>query len=198
MDSEKLIQNIINDVENVKSGGSEAIQIDSLLNYLEKIDTTNIKKNQEFILEGFKHQNSTELEFLKIRNAFQIESFKSVISIGANACRTFLIMNGGAAIALLAFLGNIWNKDSSANAAQAIAMSLVQFCVGVIFAGLCAGFTYFSQSCFTSSELGEQKKFLFTGYIFNTLACLFGIGSLIVFGLGTHSAYTSMIAQLVK
>ena len=135
MTSSELLELIKKDVSDVKQQGSETIPVDNLLHYLSEIDVTEQPEANALTLEGIKHQNSTQLEIMKIENSFQIESFKAAISIGANACRTFLIMNGGAAIALLAFLGNIWNKNSSAEAASAIASALYLFCGGVVLAG---------------------------------------------------------------
>ncbi|EPV7325746.1 hypothetical protein ACV9ZL_004410 [Klebsiella oxytoca] len=163
MNSSELLALIKKDVSDVKQNGAETILVDNLLTYLSEIDVTEQPEDNALTLEGIKHQNSTQLELFKIENNFQMESFKAAISIGANACRTFLIMNGGAAIALLAFLGNIWNKSSSTEAASAIATALVLFCMGVVLAGVCAGFSYISQSLFVSSELGNKKSLLYWG-----------------------------------
>ncbi|EMP5832775.1 MULTISPECIES: hypothetical protein [Klebsiella] len=198
MNSSELLELIKKDVSDVKQNGSETIPVDNLLHYLSEIDVTEQPEANALTLEGIKHQNSTQLEMLKIENNFQIESFKAAISIGANACRTFLIMNGGAAIALLAFLGNIWNKNSSTEAASAIATALFLFCGGVVLAGLCSGLSYFSQCFFSSSYGGRKKVHLWLGQIINALACICGGGSIFIFAYGSFSAYQSMIAQLVK
>lgn len=198
MNSSELLELIKKDVSDVKQNGSETIPVDNLLHYLSEIDVTEQPEANALTLEGIKHQNSTQLEMLKIENNFQIESFKAAISIGANACRTFLIMNGGAAIALLAFLGNIWNKNSSTEAASAIATALFLFCGGVVLAGLCSVLSYFSQCFFSSSYGGRKKVHLWLGQIINALACICGGGSIFIFAYGSFSAYQSMIAQLVK
>lgn len=198
MNSSELLALIKKDVSDVKQNGAETILVDNLLNYLSEIDVTEQPEDNALTLEGIKHQNSTQLELFKIENNFQMESFKAAISIGANACRTFLIMNGGAAIALLAFLGNIWNKSTSTEAASAIATALVLFCMGVVLAGVCAGFSYISQSLFVSSELGNKKSLLYWGRGINLMACICGAGSIFIFAYGSFSAYQSMIAQLVK
>ncbi|HHL8239473.1 TPA: hypothetical protein ACQ84Q_002498 [Klebsiella pneumoniae] len=198
MTSSELLELFKKDVSDVKQQGSETIPVDNLLHYLTEIDVTEQPEANALTLEGIKHQNSTQLEIMKIENSFQIESFKAAISIGANACRTFLIMNGGAAIALLAFLGNIWNKNSSAEAASAIASALYLFCGGVVLAGLCSGLSYFSQCCFASSYLGTKRFYLWLGHTINAVACMCGAGSIFIFAYGSYCAYQSMIAQLVK
>ncbi len=198
MNSYELLEQIKHDVSAVKNDGMDSIPVDNLLNYLSEIDVSESTESNEVALEGIKHSNSTQLEILKIENIFQIESFKAVINIGSNACKTFLIMNGGAAIALLAFLGNIWNKSSTSEAASSVAGALFLFCIGVVLSGVCAGLSYLSQSLFVSSELGKHKFRLRCGQTMNALACICGAGSIIVFGYGAYTAYLSMIAQLVK
>ncbi|EIV9530877.1 hypothetical protein MBN47_005262 [Klebsiella aerogenes] len=198
MNSHELLEQIKHDVSAAKNDAMDSIPIDNLLNYLSEIDVSEDVERNEVALEGIKHSNSTQLEVLKIENIFQIESFKAAINIGANACKTFLIMNGGAAIALLAFLGNIWNKSSTPDAAYAVAGALFLFCIGVVLSGVCAGLSYFSQAFFVSSELGKHKYRLRCGHAMNALACICGAGSIIVFAYGAYTAYISMIAQLVK
>lgn len=198
MDAKKLLDGIITDVEAVKESNAKAVDIENLLAYLHGIDVNSFKDRPDFELEVMKQTNQTSIEEYKIKNAFQLEAFKSVITIGANACRAFMIMNGGAAIALLAFLGNIWNKSSTPNASKAIAISLAIFCAGVLASGLCAGLTYFSQSAYGNSQLTEHKKWFRTGQVFNILACVAGLLSLAAFGYGSFSAFEAMNAQLLN
>ncbi|MDK4215887.1 hypothetical protein [Pantoea agglomerans] len=198
MDAKKLLDAIIKDVEEVKESSVTAIETENLLAYLRDIDVDSFDDRPEFDLEEMKHTNQALLEEYKIKNAFQIETFKSVITVGANACRAFMIMNGGAAIALLAFLGNIWEKDSAPAASKAIALSLAIFCAGVLASGLCAGLTYFAQSAYGNSELAKNKKWALSGQILNVLACISGLLSLVAFGFGSFSAFEAMDAQLLK
>nr|WP_310616674.1 hypothetical protein [Pantoea cypripedii] len=198
MDARKLLEGIITDIEAVKQSNATAIEIENLLTYLRGINTDSFNEKPDFELEGMKHNNQSAIEMFKVNNAIQLEAFKSTIAVGANACRAFMVMNGGAAIALLAFLGNIWNKSSNPDASKAIALSLVVFCLGVLASGVCAGMTYFAQFSFGSSQLGQIKPWLWAGRITNALAILSGIASLIAFGYGANSAFIAMGAQLIK
>lgn len=197
MDAKNLLDGIIADVISAKESEARTVDIDNLLNYLKGIDIEKFKDRPSFELENFKHSKQYEIEVFKIENAAQLEAFKSVITVGANACRAFMIMNGGAAIALLAFLGNIWNKNSTPDAAKGIAISLGVFCFGVIASGFCAGFTYLAQSFYGNSLLGVNKRWLNAGHFVNALACLSGLLSLFAFGYGAYSAFSAMSAQLI-
>jgi hypothetical protein len=103
-----------------------------------------------------------------------------------------MIINGGAAIALLAFLGNVWNKDSSPDVLSSILGSLLIFCIGVLCSGVCSGFTYLAQYCYATSELGSDSKWKMGGDVNNIIAILSGVSSLILFGVGAYVTYASM------
>ncbi|MBA8888908.1 hypothetical protein FHW12_003144 [Dokdonella fugitiva] len=72
-----------------------------------------------------------------------IESFKSVIDIAKAALNTALIVNGGSAVAMLAFCGAVISKDRSVTPMIVIAMGM--FALGVLSAALASGFAYFAQ-----------------------------------------------------
>jgi len=71
----------------------------------------------------------------------QIEQFKSVMQVSVLALRSAMIINGGAAIALLTFLGNM--KDTSGMAC--FVNSLQFYIAGVALAALATGTSYFAQ-----------------------------------------------------
>jgi hypothetical protein len=60
-----------------------------------------------------------------------------------------VLINGGAAIAILTFLGNVWAKDPITHkAAGALAWPLELFLIGVGLGAVTAALAYVSQSCF--------------------------------------------------
>ena len=71
----------------------------------------------------------------------QLEQFKSVMQVSALALRSAMIINGGAAIALLTFLGNM--KESSGMASFVV--SLQFYICGVALAAFANGTTYLAQ-----------------------------------------------------
>jgi len=70
-----------------------------------------------------------------------IEQFKSVMQISALALRSAMIINGGAAIALLTFLGNM--KDTSGMAYFVCALQY--YIAGVALAAWATGTSYLAQ-----------------------------------------------------
>lgn len=50
-------------------------------------------------------------DHLKYANEFKIEAFKATIGFAQTAIRGLVLINGGAAVALLTFLANVWSPD---------------------------------------------------------------------------------------
>lgn len=75
---------------------------------------------------------------------FQLQNSLQAIEYGKECVRSGILINGGAAVALVGFLGG---EKTIANM-QAIQDSLVAFCVGVIAAFLAAMIGYVAQTRF--------------------------------------------------
>jgi len=89
-----------------------------------------------------------ELERQKIFTDYILEMRRSTISLGYNVVKSALLINGGAAVALLAFIGNLLNKEYiNTIAIAALAESMMLFGKGVACGALATGTTYVSQ-CF--------------------------------------------------
>lgn len=120
---------------------------------------------------------------------------RGIIDFASGAIRTLLLINGGAAIAVMAFLGNAVVKNSSsasdvAAALHALAPSLFWFVVGVFAAGLSAGLAYVSQVIYL--EVADQKRRIMIGNFVRYIAVLSAATSLFMFGLGAWSAHDGL------
>jgi hypothetical protein len=76
-------------------------------------------------------------------HAHGVEMFRSVIQAGQNALRSAFLMNGGASVALLAFVGHL--SSVAPKKVPMLAPSLATFVGGVLVAALASGVTYLSQ-----------------------------------------------------
>ena len=105
--------------------------------------------------------------------------------------RSLLVLNGGAAIALLTFIGNVLNKrpESEQRLSHASTVSIRLFVWGMIFATLTAAASYLSQASFV--EL-KGKTASWTGNAFRGAAVIFAVLSLTAFGWGAIGAATAM------
>ena len=93
--------------------------------------------------ELYKAKLQKWIEEQKNVQSHQVEMFRAVISAGQNALRSAFLMNGGGAVAVLAFIGNLANNDPQR--IPSLAPSLTVFVSGVLLVAVASGATYFSQ-----------------------------------------------------
>ena len=85
-----------------------------------------------------------------------------------------MLINGGAAVALLAFMGKIWGTTTSPEVAGNISMAIFLFCIGIFLSALASGVTYISQS------LHNIKKANFANGL-NAITVFLVLGSYCIF-----------------
>ncbi|MBL8645158.1 MAG: hypothetical protein JNK21_14595 [Rhodospirillaceae bacterium] len=143
-------------------------------------------------------EDAAELERLKANLAewkdSRLEMFRSVIQVGQAAIKSLLLINGGATIAYLAFLGQLAGKSTVLLAYYA--SPIIWFVAGVSLAGLLAVLTYLSQACYArDSGTPETKKWETRGAFVHVLCLIAGVVSLVAFVGGGLAAYSLIILR---
>ena len=87
--------------------------------------------------------------------------FKSHSEYGRDAHKAAMIINGGASVALLAFIGNILVNDVFLENLLIQSFALLSFCMGVFLAGLSSFFSFKLQMVVLLYQQ-EQKDFVST------------------------------------
>ena len=105
-------------------------------------------------------KNTTRIEYYKARVKRISDGFHAVITIGQGALKSGALINGGACVALLAFIGNIITKDASM--ISGLSTALLIFGCGVFFAAISSGTTYLAQENY---ERGKRKKAFFSQHL---------------------------------
>ena len=85
----------------------------------------------------------------------KIEEFRAVVAMGQTAVRHQILINGGACVALLAFISSIF--DNHEDLARRMALGLVVFGLGVLFGGMVAGFMWLGHKSFYEEKESEGK-----------------------------------------
>lgn len=166
----------------------ESIQINDLIAYLNEISQFPDGEMDATSFERYRAELQVWVERNKEVHAARVESFKSVILAGQNAIRTAFLMNGGAAVALLAFLGAL--SSTNPNQLKVFAPSLLIFTWGVFFVGLTSGFTYLCQWFYGYEAVWSQK----VGFILNILCIVIGLSSFGLFICGAFTTYSGFLA----
>ena len=80
----------------------------------------------------------------------------SLINLSQNAFKTIILVNGGASVALLAFLGNIWAKDPDLKVVSLLAKSISVFAIGVLLGAFGSGMIYVCNFLYAINEQGKE------------------------------------------
>lgn len=177
---------LLNSIKDVRTN-SETLQCDNLISYLEKViatDPGDLSQNQ---IEHLKAQLQIMVEREKSNHASDLEMFRTVIQSGQNAVKTALLMNGGASVALLAFIGKLTEEQQSRIPPFADALAI--FVAGVFTIVVASGSTYLSQWFYAESETWKER----TGLGFNLLSILLGLTSYGFFVWGMRTAYAAFL-----
>ena len=168
--------------------GHSAVDIAALEAYLTSVEPAARQGGDEEAREALA---AADLRFEEwkvkapLEHAGRMEMFRSVMEAGRTTLNSLIIMNGGAAIALLAFLGNVLAKDPPVAALAAlvpgIRAAMLDFVVGVGLAGASSALRYLTQLL----SAGRPQL----GGALTIMAIVVGLGSLALFFVGGLTAF---------
>lgn len=193
MEVKDAIQIIKSALAQVQSTGKEFVHIPSLNTYLDDLEkkasvsSHALELQHQSNLEWYKAQQQSSLEGYKAQQQQQIEMFRSVIATGQTALKTSLLINGGATVALLTFLGHVWSNPQGGNLVSVLSLSLYLFGLGVLLGAVATGFTYLAQSAY-------NHAYHTTGAVFRILVIVLVVATYFLFLLGlgnTREAFLS-------
>lgn len=138
-------------------------------------------------MERWRADWESKLEGYKADRALHQEMMKVTCAAGQGALKATVIINGGASVALLAFIGNTW-KNNNGDSIAGLAFALLFYVIAVLCGAVAAGTTYLSQFAW-----GYEKAK--TALIVNLFTVLIGVGSYVLFALGTWHAYHVFIGK---
>jgi hypothetical protein len=125
--------------------------------------------------------------------AWHLENNRSIISMSQSAVRLIATANAGAAVALLAFLGNALAKDEHVVASQ-FAGPLLTFAMGVVAAASVAAVSYLTQLLY-----GDEKPQIQTwARRLHGLAIIMWLSALLIFAGGCVETYNAVRSAVQK
>ena len=162
----------------------------SIFNDLEKELATANNQLHPLEIEKFRSDLAGSLAYQEHVHSWRLEGFRQVIALGQSTLKSMMLINGGAAVALLAFLGNLVTRSSALANVATFAASMRMFVIGVFLASVAYATTYFSQM-FYEGEKKWQKR---TGLGLHVITSLIGASALAAFLWGAHIAYQSFVS----
>ena len=186
MNSKQIIQQFQLAISEVKDANRKTIRISALENFLQmlesEIDANGeiAEKNLHARIAEFSAENERNIAQYNAEVSSNLEMFRSVIAAGQVAMRNMIIINGGACVAILAFVGGIFDKNEPL--ARSLSSALLYFGTGVLTGGFVAGFTYLSQCAYHENQrkLGDYIRFI---------CIILGLISYGLFALGSYKTF---------
>lgn len=184
MDSKQFATLMRDEIQNLEKQGTSNILCSNLVMYLQShidnVQTSNpeieIEKEKAFLqnwIESNKHRFETEREM-----------FRSVISSGQNALKTGFLLNGGASVAMLAYIGQHGDKY-----VKEFSLSLINFVWGTVCISVSSGMVYICQRVFSDEKLRSQKWVPFL----DVATILIGLSSFFFFVRAMYIAYDTFL-----
>ena len=197
MKATDVIHDLRTSVAGFKAQGNTALPIAGLeacLAEMEQIAGTQEEPSAEVeqrndAIRQFEHDFAAWKLQVPLQHASRLEMLKSVIEAGQAALWSAIIINGGAAVALLAFLGNLLTtqaEDVDTFPISGIGAALLVFLLGVGCAGLAGGIRYLVQASYC---LGWRTS----GIALNLVAIGLGLASFAAFFWGSVWTYLSIV-----
>jgi hypothetical protein len=162
MESKQVVTKIISEIQRVKGQGITFVQITDLLEYLERVrddiatsNDTNMPAFQAALQEK-NHVAESNLQSQKERAESGREMFRTVITYGAEAMKAAILVNGGAAVALLAFLGSSKGISLARIPTFLLANAILFLAGGVLCAAIAMATSYLTQFYYHQNQYVEQ------------------------------------------
>ena len=176
----------------VLASGVPSVDVARLLEYLSMLEADLDESDGELArkaalaqihIEEHKGHVAERVSTREYIHASALELFRSVITSGQGANRAAMAINGGAAIALLAFLGHLVSIRTPPGLIGSVVFPLQSFVVGLLTAAGSAGFTYLAQFCYVE----QTKQWNRWGHAATACAFVCWTISIAAFGVGAFA-----------
>ncbi len=173
-----------------KKEGSGAVKIDFMIDTLRKLYKRFVAEENESDRLCVELNHKSDLENWKENRETDRVMLNATITLSGLALRSAILINGGAAVACLTFLGNVKGDYSL------LANSLELYVFGVLSATTATGGAYLCQSAYTSDKekWGDRLRAFCIILIFMSYS-LFGFGSCLTYETFSKQSQPVEIAQ---
>lgn len=185
--------------------GNQMVAVDKLLQYLDGLEAEMGEANEmsvskEEALEQLRAKFANQqLEYgwkkdfalaeCGWKKDWGLEMFKSVIAAGQNSMRAAMLIHGGAAVALLAFIGNLAVNSETLSLVPSFGGILPWFLGGLLLVVIAYGTTYLTQNYYSE----DAKEHV--GKRWNIVSCALVIGSYLAFIAGCWLGYQALVGM---
>lgn len=180
-------------ISEIKDRGRKTVCISALESFLDLLEKGVDEQGEldrfecDSKLASFRAEHERNIAWYEAQQSVAREMFRSVILVGQSALKSIILINGGAAVAMLAFIGNIASKQTlSIQAMTSFTQPMLFFAMGVLSGALGTGGTYMSQFFYAQ----EKRKL---GIVFHILTIIAVIGAYVWFAIGAFAAKAAVV-----
>ncbi len=160
--AEEVIDVMRREIAGAKAKGLTDVALESLSQLVDLIEAQCQREpgnlaSQEVGLERFRAELAMWQGDVQRNHDADMEMLRSTIQLGQLALKSALLINGGAAVAFLAFMGTAWSRLTSLSAKSALACSMEWFVWGVLATGVGTMIAYFCQASL-GGEFGKRGE----------------------------------------
>ena len=125
----------------------------------------------------------------------RVDLRNSLVTLGQGAIKAAMFVNGGSAIALLAFIGQIWPEQNDVGVVESAACAIAIFTGGVFLALISAVLAYFAQLFYYRSYTAELDTRIETNRaeVIRHAALGFVVLSVVVFVIGVCQSLSLLV-----
>jgi len=145
------IERLIADIDTLKNRGRKVVRLELLHDVLTSIISQSPQKDAD--LERLHFQLTHENNLAEWKDSRETERLllNAVMTFGGNALRVITWMNGGAAVACLAYSGNRGDKS--------LLPAMLFFCYGLLAGGIAHAGAYFAQYNYAHGDQRPGDRF---------------------------------------
>jgi hypothetical protein len=149
---------------------------------------------QEMKREELQHQSN--LAYYNAVNSAKLESVRITNQAGQSALKACVFLNAGSAVAILAFLTNVWDKTEQDIGLKIIAATSL-FALGALLGSISTGFTYLAQYAYSvdKKRLGDTLNLLANGLVLISYNLFVIGGYLTLVGIGKKFGLTLVLTN---
>ncbi len=194
MKASEVLKVLNEEISEARQAGVTQVSLDSLEALVSDLSQTASSSPDgvaagDAAMEAYKAQWALHGSSLQQVHESNLEMLRATITAAQSALKSAVLINGGAAVAVLAFISNAWGKPGTESVLPGLAYGLSLFVWGVLSAACATGATYFSQAGF-GQEFGRHSQAI--GLVSRGLAILSGVGSYVLFGCAAWQTYVSI------
>ncbi len=196
MTAEEVIKIIESAMTSLKEYNTDTVvPVDVLINSLSvlKKDVNNAQAFDQLKHDYLKFIQTKEHErnmaYYNAQQQHSLEMFRSVIVYGQDALKSAILINGGAAVALLAFIGNVWTKSTGQPAVNSLTKAIFLFTIGVLSAAIGAGTSHLTQYFYKENKEKKAK-------MLHVLTIVIVVAAYTLFFFGSYNAYRAFSGHL--